>query len=330
MNTHSTVDTGTNANSCVVPLDSFLPLRKAILNMKDVRSYMCVRLYEKHVEVSVVDTFQCTHMYVHVPIGRASGALDGSIWAFVPSTDLLKLADVLKRFATPITFLFTHATRSLRVVRTNNHTPILKDHVPFPLGIIREQFVTPVHQKRYYWIPLLSQSLLDILVKMCVGSAVAHVRLQYNGLLVFAQKFEEGVGVFDKQLHADVCKQWGHLDPSTPAETAVAECTCVIKFTKQVVNSMVNCSKKTCALGMPLCATDPVAIQFLLVRPNVYEYMLLLPYVNPLPHATHTRTQNPIHLRTINGEVARVADPVQDVALADCRGPQGLAIPVHG
>lgn len=285
--------------SCMVPLESFLPLRKAILSMKDNNFFLCVKLFEKHIEVSVLDAFQCTYMYVLIPVCRTEGMCDGSVHAWVPAKDLLKLANVLKSYQHPITMSFSSDTRSLIIFQTNNQKPLLRKHDLFPLDVVKEHFIQPVSPNKYYWIPFLSQALLDILVDGCPASPVMQIALQFDATLIFRQVFDCGETSFEKKLNERVKKEWSHLDPTTEPQTIIAKGTCIIKFVKQIVNSMVNCSKKTCVFGIPLMETDPIVIQFLLVRPNIYEYFMMLPYSEPLPHTSHANAphQNPLHLR---------------------------------
>jgi len=290
---------------CVLPMESFLPFRKAIMSMKDIAYFMVLRIHnmerEYVLEVSIMDDFRSTGLYVLLPICQVTAADTSDIFALVPSQDLLKLNTLLKTYPASIRLHFHEANRSVRITNASHTTrPLLQQSMLFPFGVLEPRYVPLINNKEYLWVSFISEDLLTIFVDLSVGSAIMHLTLFGDGKISFKCQHEYGETEITKQLKLALETKTEGEDPSS---IVIARISCVIKFIKQVVNSLVNCSQKTCLLGIPKQennTTLPLVLQFLCVaRPKIYEYFLMFPFKEPLTNRRHKNApfQNPLQWR---------------------------------
>ncbi len=265
----------------IIPMKSILALRKAISSMKDVSSLitLCTR-EQKTLEISVLDTFQCSGMYTHIQVK----AFTGAAWVNIQSEQLNALASALKAYTNPLVVTLVSKSH-MTVFDANTKEQILgtfKSHADVPTPI------NPIRLIDYYFITMVSQDLLGILVNLSVGSAVMNIYLKSDGQLCFSNKHEYGSTVITKQLSGFA------LTKENDIAFELCKGRCVIKFIKQIVNHLVNCSKQQCVLGVPKSKEHPLVIKFLLSS-DIYQQLLMLPYRTPLKHRIITGgSQNPL------------------------------------
>jgi len=265
----------------IVPVKSILALRKAISSMKDVGSLITLWARDTNtLEISVLDHFQSSAMYTNIPIKTT---FQGSAWVNISSEELSKLASKLKAYPNPL-ILNLVSKQHLLVFDAVTKTQILKQftstgETPTP--------IYPIQSVDYHNITFVSLDLLGILVDLSVGSAIMSIRLTSDGQLVFSNKHEYGTTVIEKQLSGFLTEE--HVQE-------LCKMRCIIKFIKQVVNHLVNCSKQQCVLGVPKNKEQPLVLKFLLAS-DIYQHFLMLPFHSPLHHEiVPGSTQNPIQV----------------------------------
>lgn len=277
--------------SIIIPINSILAFRKAITSMKDVASVITLRTSaRKFLQISVLDHFECSAMYAHIPVAKHNEYA----WINIASEDLNKLASALKCYPNSVIFTITEC-RTAMFVDANSKKPIVKSYyvnagsLPNP--------VRPINiVEDYYLVPFVSLDLLSIFINLCIGSGIMSLTLYSNGKLELENHHEHGTTFIEKQLVSSVDCQFSHSHPLT----ILCKMKCVIKFIKQCVNPLVNCSKKTCILGIPKRKEAPLMLQFLLSH-QIYAYFLMMSYHTPLRHTwTPNSHQNPIQLRIVS------------------------------
>jgi len=276
----------------IIPTSSILALRKAITSMKDVGSLITIRTNGgDKMEISVIDHFQSSAMYAHIPVCRH----EGSAWINIASEELNRLASALKAYPEAIRLTITDCNNAV-FTDVVSSKPILKpffvNQSPKPNNV-----KTIASRNDYFFIPFVSLDLLTIFVNLSVGSGIMTLQLQSDGLLQFSNVHEHGQTLIEKQLSFQPLFFPNVKHNQQKTTTVLCKMKCIIKFIKQIVNPLVNSSKKTCLLGIPKHSHLPLVIQFLLSG-DIHEFFLMMPFHTQLRHQwLENSFQNPIQLR---------------------------------
>jgi hypothetical protein len=270
--------------SIVMPVKSILAFRKAITSMKDVGSLITLATYGQQsiLELSVIDNFESSALTAAIPVRP----FFGNVWVNIASEKLNTLASKLKAHPNPLLITLTSKQYAIftDAVTKEQIMGIFKSH-----GDAQPK-VHPIRACEYYFVDFLSLDLLNILVNLSCGSAIMTLSLRSDGELSFSNKHEYGTTLIQKQLVGFPPPQ------ATQVLTILSKVRCITKFIKMIVNSMVNCSKNNCQLGIPKQTDSPVVLQFLLSH-DIYENFLMLPFHAPLRHQFVPGSfQNPIQL----------------------------------
>ncbi len=282
-------------------------LRKAIMSMKDIGARMTLEVQENesNMLISVVDQSLCSGMYAPIPMRK----FEGHAKIKLDSAALNKMATKLKALcSSAVKFQIIHgdSIRLFDSINTQNLLFALQTSAPRTSAATpgtktpnnktiksRTKFtVKPLERDGYHAVPFISADILNTLVNLSIVSAVMKIVLYSNGKLMFSNDGGEyGTVVFEKELVG-----FGDKDEAkTAAVQIVCELSCIIKFTKQLVNPLVNSSTDQCMLFFPKKADRPFGIRFLL-KPDIYQYFLMYPYNKSQPEHTISpgSTQNPI------------------------------------
>lgn len=247
--------------------------RKAINIMKDVAVFITFRTISKSIlRLSVVDHFACGGMYIDIPIHEHNNT---NVWINLASADLFELSKKLSKFHHDLAIVI-HQRHFALFLNANTHAPVLPN-TTFPnFAPLNNQFHA-LDTNCYHSFRFVSQDLLYSLTCLNLGSAVVNFVLAKTGQLSLTNRHEWGFTNIVKQLKGDI------FDRSSPK--IILNQTYLIKFTKLLVNTLVNSSSNTCFLLVPKTNTQPLVIKFLLANDTFQDY-LIFPFVPLLHHQT--------------------------------------------
>jgi len=305
---------GSSDSYTVIPMESFSAFRKAILAMKDLGTFVTLRLRSPtQLEVSSMDDFRATGLYTVVPVFRTNN-MPKDAYGFLPATDMVTLASILKKHAGAIRLQHIAATNSFRITKLNSNHPILEPSLLQP-PCLHPRLLDLVQEQNYYWLDMVSVDILTTCVNLSVGSAIIDVLLLSDGRMVWSNDHDLGKITVTKQLATKF-----HVASSTDTSVdhskqvfVLCKTQAVIKFaSKALTNSLVNCSQKNLKLGVPKCPIvpyqdaqpslplpkQPLVLKFFLSRPDIWGYFLMFPIYDLLDHSFDFPTQKPLSMHT--------------------------------
>ena len=183
----------------IIPMESFSAFRKAILSMKDLGTFVTLRMHSPTaLEVSSMDDFRGTGLYTVVPVFRTTH-MPNNATGFLSATDLVTLASILKKHTGAIRLMYLAERRTFRVTKLNSYHALLEPGLTQP-DCLHSRLLELVQDQDYYWIEMVSVDILNICVNLCVGSAAVDVLLLSDGRLIWSTDSDVGKISATKQL----------------------------------------------------------------------------------------------------------------------------------
>lgn len=259
--------------------------RKAINTMKDMSIFITLKtIGENLLRLCVVDHFACGAMYVDIPVSEHRRP---HVWINLASEHLFKLSSALNSLKQNISITI-HQDNMASFMKANSQQKqsVLPSIVFENMAPLSNQFHA-IRTADYYMFEMVSQDLLHCLTSLSIGSPIVTAWFRSCGKLTIVNKHDYGVTQIDKRMRSSHFTSSPECDNDNCDEDChtIMHNTFVIKFTKQLVNPLVNSSRKSCYLGIPRLPNQPLTVKFLLAG-NVFQYYLMFPLSHALKHVT--------------------------------------------